>query len=204
MPNMKHINKVKYNMKKRLNELLLSEFIDLLCGDTSVLNAHSLDKKKIENIRNTIIFEYQKIADENGTQSFLLSHEECYKLRSTIILFQICQNLINMNALEKVQSILSLYGLNMYNKSEMIIKRDIDAYIKRYKNELKRTENSINDVGLEQSPQRIREDFDKEFAVISMYVKFPIVAQNINASVYAYMLNQVKAEIKAKMALLKK
>lgn len=39
---------------------------------------------------------------------------------------------------------------------------------------------------------------------MSMYVKFPIVAQNINASVYAYILNQVKAEIKAKMALLNK
>lgn len=38
-----------------------------------------------------------------------------------------------MNALEEVRPILSLYGLNMYNKSEMIIKRDIDAYIKRYK-----------------------------------------------------------------------
>lgn len=109
-----------------------------------------------------------------------------------------------MNALEEVRPILSLYGLNMYNKSEMIIKRDIDAYIKRYKNELKRTENSNNDAELEQLPQSIREDFDKEVAMMSMYVKFPIVAQNINASVYAYILNQVKTEIKAKMALLNK
>lgn len=190
-------------MKKRLNELMLSEFIDLLCGDTSVLNAHTLDKKNIENIRNTIIFEYQKIADENGIQSFIINHEEIYKLRSTIILFQICQNLININGIEEAKSILSLYGLNMFNKSESIIKRDIEAYIKRYKSELKRIEDS-NNTETEQSPQRIREDFDKEIAVMSMYVKFPIVAQSINASVYAYMLNQVKAEIKAKMTLLKK
>ena len=191
-------------MKKRLNELMLSEFIDLLCGDTSVLNAHTLDKKNIENIRNSIIFEYQKIADENGTQSFLINHEEIYKLRSTIILFQICQNLINMNGIEEAKSILSLYGLNMFNKSESIIKRDIEAYIKRYKSELKRIENSNNDTEPEQSPQSIISDFNKEIAVMSMYVKFPIVAQSINASVYAYMLNQVKAEIKEKMALIKK
>ena len=191
-------------MKKRLNELMLSEFIDLLCGDTSVLNAHTLDKKNIENIRNSIIFEYQKIADENETQSFLINHEEIYKLRSTIILFQICQNLINMNGIEEAKSILSLYGLNMFNKSESIIKRDIEAYIKRYKSELKRIENSNNDTEPEQSPQSIISDFNKEIAVMSMYVKFPIVAQSINASVYAYMLNQVKAEIKEKMALIKK
>lgn len=204
MPNMKHINKVNYNMKKRLNELLLSEFIDLLCGDASVLNGHLTDKKNIENVRNAIIFEYQTIADENGTQSFLLNHEECYKRRSTILLFQICQNLINMNSINEVNAILSLYGLNMSNKTEMIIKRDIEAYIKRYQSELNRIEDSNNDTAPKQSPQRIREDFDKEIAVMSMYVKFPIMAQTINASVYAYMLNQVKAEIKAKMALLKK
>lgn len=191
-------------MKKRLNELMLSEFIDLLCGDTSVLNAHTLDKKNIENIRNTIIFEYQKIADENGIQSFIINHEEIYKLRSTIILFQICQNLININGIEEAKSILSLYGLNMFNKSESIIKRDIEAYIKRYKSELKRIENSNNVTEPEQSPQSIISDFNKEIAVMSMYVKFPIVAQSINASVYAYMLNQVKAEIKEKMALIKK
>lgn len=203
MHNMRHINRERFNMKKRLNELLLSEFIDLLCGDTSVLNAHSLDQKKIENIRNTIIFEYQKIADENGTQSFLLNHEESYKLHSTIILFQICKNLINMNGIDEAKTILSLYGLNMSNKSESIIKRDIEAYIKRYQSELKRIEESNNDMEPIQSTQCIREDFDKEIAMMSMYVKFPIVAQSINASVYAYMLNQVKAEIKAKMSMLK-
>lgn len=190
-------------MKDRLNKLSLIEFIDLLCGDINVLDTQMFDKKKKEELRNSIIFEYQKIADENGTRSFLLNHEEHYKLRSTIILFQICQNLINMNGVEEAKTILTLYGLNMYNKSDVIIKRDIESYIKRYRRELKRIEDS-NNTESEQSPQRIREDFDKEIAVMSMYVKFPIVAQSINASVYAYMLNQVKAEIKAKMALLKK
>lgn len=190
-------------MKDRLNKLLLSEFIELLCGDVSVLNTHSYDKKKNEEIRNSIIFEYQKIADENGTRSFLLNHEECYKLRLTIMLFQVCLNLINMNEIGKVKSILSIYGLKA-NKPENVIKRDLEAYIKRYKNELERIQNSNNGKELEQSPERIRDDFDKELAVMSMYVKFSIVAQNINASVYAYMLNQVKTEIKAKMALLKK
>ena len=191
-------------MKERLNQLLLSEFVELLCGDMSVLKTHSLDKKRIENIRNNIIFEYQKIADENGTRSFLLSHEDCYKLRSLIMLFKISLNLIDMNEIEKAKTILSMYGLNVTNKPETIIKRDIEAYIKRYQSELKRIEDSNNDIEQDKSPQSIRSDFDKEIAVMSMYVKFPIVAQTINASVYAYMLNQVKAEIKEKMALIKK
>lgn len=190
-------------IKDRLNQLMLSEFIDLLCGDVSVLNIHSLDKNKVENIRNTIIFEYQKIADENGTKSFLFNHEECFKMRSTIIIFQMCHNLINMNGIKEAKTILSKYGLNMNNKLDQTIKRDVEAYIRRYQTELKRLEDS-NKPEAEQSPQSIRDDFDREIAIMSMYVKFPIVAQNINASVYAYMLNQVKAEIKAKMAALKK
>ena len=56
-------------MKERLEQLTLSQFVDLVCGDTSVLlgNHEIGNPNKLAAATRSIVLEYRAIADPGGT-----------------------------------------------------------------------------------------------------------------------------------------
>lgn len=195
-------------MKEHITQLTMSEYINLICGDTSVLmekKSEVLSPQKMMQARNTIIYEFRELSDPTGMQSFLIEQEDKTKTDATIILFKMCKNLLEIKEYDGVREILNEYGLNATRMSNEQIDREVTIHLNRAMTLKKKMEEENQDTTEKEITEHdIRMSYDKQAAHLMTYFKFQIDLNTIKASVFATMIDQASRELKAKSEAMKK
>lgn len=184
-------------MIENISEISLKNFIELLCGNYSVLQQGeeclSLDLKKKAS---DLIFEYRKIVNPSGVESYLMDREEDVKIKSRLLALRMCKALLSLGDVDFV--IQSMKDMGYGNISVEKVGGKIDRHIaeclymkKKHDDRLKNNQNPRQ--------QDIRESYDAEIAFIMTYFKMNIDVRTISAGIYAHMVRQADNEIKRKL-----
>ncbi len=70
-------------MIEKLEQLTIGQFVDLICGDPTILTSEGEDVSEnmvVVAMRN-IVYEYKEIADPSGVKSYLSDIEELLKAK---------------------------------------------------------------------------------------------------------------------------
>lgn len=189
-------------MIERLDQLTVAQFIDLLCGDTSVITSkHFVKPDKVSTIVRNIIFEYKTISDKSGASTYLSETEDLVKARMQLSLYSICSSLIALREYDRVREVLDAAGINAATMSDRRLEIEVKSRLARAKSDLEKiaTENEGNESEID-----IRREFDSQTASLMAHFKFQIDIQTMKASLYAHLIARCKNELKAQAAALKK
>lgn len=184
-------------MIENISKISLKNFIELLCGNYSVLQQGeeclSLDLKKKAS---DLIFEYRKIVNPSGVESYLMDREEDVKIKSRLLALRMCKALLSLGDVDFV--IQSMKDMGYGNVASEKVGSMIDRYIaecrymqKKHDDRLKNNQNS--------QPKNVRESYDTEIAFIMTYFKMNIDINIISAGIYANMVRQADNEIRRKL-----
>lgn len=191
-------------MKEKLGELTIGQFIDLVCGDTSVLaGKHEIvsESKTAIAMRN-IVFEYKEIADLSGARTYLMTVEELIKAKISSVLFTMCNNLVNLREHERAREVLNVYGINANSMSDQRVTAEIKSRLERAKSTVTRIENESHSDNSDVTD--IRRMFDEQTASLMAYFRFQIDTSSMKATIYAHLVARHNREIKAKLAAMSK
>lgn len=185
----------------RIDEITIGEFVEILAGNTEPLkriNASCTQKDTAMLIRN-LAFEYKEIADPAGSKGFLARAEKLAKAKITVVICEMCSNLMAAEKADAVREILSRTGIRIANMSESRIKAEIASRIARAKREIADIEGKEDVENL-----NVRREFDTQTASMMAYFKFQIDTSSMKASIYASLVARFNSEIKAQLAILNK
>lgn len=191
-------------MKEKLQQLTLSQFIDLICGNTAVL----LDEHEAENddklaiVTRNIVLEFRSIADPGGAATYLKHSEDWIKAKINVIIFTMCDNLVSLGQYGGAREILMEYGLNASGWTDGRISGTIRAKREQWQRELNAIEAEAQKA-LEER-ENIRAQFDTQVASIMAHFKFQIDPATIKAPLYANLVARYNREVKAQIAAMKK
>lgn len=191
-------------MIEKLEQLTLSKFVDLVCGDTSVLlGAHEVgNTNQITVATRNIVFEYRTIADPGGTNSYFKHVEDWIKAKISIIVFTMCHNLVSLKQYDRVRDILGDYGLSASKWNDSRVEGTVKAKLSQAQRELDEMETENESAVAER--EKIRSQFDTQTAALMAHFKFQIDPATIKATLYANLVARYNREIKAQMAIMKK
>lgn len=186
-------------MINRLNELSMAAFIELSCGNTSVLldDGEESDKAVLEHIRSELISEYKEITNPAAMKSMLIEKEDESKLKAKILMFRICKSLCSFGDYDLARGVMLEYDSG-YSKNGEDMAKDIDKRLHDAEFMLKRISSS-KEPYVPPTEKEIRDSFDKEIASIMTYFKMPIDIHTTNAAVYANIVCHAMADMKRKM-----
>ena len=187
-------------MIETLDKLTVSQFTDLLCGDTSVLvSRHEIvSHVKLAIAMRNIIFQYREIADIKGVKSYLSGIEELIKARLSSTVLIMCSNMLALNEFDKAREVLEEFGINASTLSEKRLVAEVESKIERVKYEIEKIEKEN-----EKDNQKnidIRKEFDAQTAALMAYFKFQIDTSAMKATLYAHLIDRFNKEIKAQKA----
>lgn len=191
-------------MIDKLEKLTLSQFVDMVCGDTDVLlSRHEIaNSNKIAIAVRDIVLEYREIADPGGVRSYLNRVEQWVKAKIDVIIFTMCLNLATFNQYDNVREILDSYGLSASGWNDGRVEGTVKAKLEQAKRELSTLEEENSNTEIERN--NIRAQFDTQTAALMAYFRFQIDPATIKASIYANLVARHNREIKAQMAALNK
>lgn len=191
-------------MITRLSELSMAQFIDLSCGDTSVLlKKHSVvSPSKLKEAMMHIVFEYRCIVDEAGAKSYLTFSNNLVKAKMSVTLFKMCHNLIVIGELERVREVMNVYGINASSMSDQRVTAEVKSRLERAKSTVVKLEKETETANIELS--ELRSSFDAQTAALMAYFKFQIDISTIKASLYAHLVARYNREVKAQLSAMKK
>lgn len=192
-------------MRMRLSDLTLAEFIDLACGDNSVLldDGESTDAAVLAHVRNNILSEYGFIADRTNAKSKMMDKEGTIKRESVLLVLKICNALLLLERFSDVRELLIEIEEYSGEKDEQL-KKKVDRLIRLNEFEKKRAAD-MEEVQRKQfndspSPEKMRSAFYSEIAFLMTYFKMNIDSKQTNAEVYANLVRQADQEIRARKA----
>lgn len=191
-------------MIERLEQLTIGQFIDLVCGDTSVLTGkHEIvsEAKMAVALRN-IVFEYKDIADQSGARGYLATIEELIRGKILSVMWTMCHNLVSLGEHGRAREVMKVYGINADSMSDQRVAAEIKSRLERAKNTVARIEaDSQTD---KKDVVDIRRSFDEQTASMMAYFKFQIDTTTMKATVYALLVARHNREIKAQIAAIRK
>lgn len=193
-------------MIKSLSKLTMRRYIELVCGDTSVLTGRGevVTPAKLQKVRKRLIFDYARLSDDAGSKIFISEHTTQIKAKAELIMFQCLNNAIALGAFEEVRGVLKEYGI-VRTMDNSQVAAEVTRLLKRAKTNIKRYEQEQKDVSdKEPTPDEIRTQFDRQAASLMTYFKFQIDFDTISAFQFACMVDQAHKQIKAQMAALSK
>lgn len=191
-------------MKEKLEELTLSHFVDLVCGNTDVLlGKHEIGHaNKLAVATRNIVLEYRAIADPGGTGSYFKHVEDWIKAKMNVILFTMCNNLVSLGQYGRAREVLVEYGLPASGWTEGRVDGTIQAKLAQSQRELDDMEAENEKVIAER--EKIRAQFDVQTASLMAHFKFQIDPATIKATLYANLVARHNREVKAQIAAMKK
>lgn len=191
-------------MKEKLEQLTLSQFVDLVCGDTGVLlgNLEIGNPNKLAVATRSIVLEYRAIADPGGTSAYFKHVEDRIKAKMNVIIFTMCNNLRSLKQYGRVREVLMEYGLSASGWSDSRIDGTIQAKLEQSQRELYEQEAENEKVNAEH--EKIRGHFDAQTAEMMAHFKFQIDPDTIKATLYANLVAKHNREVKAQMAAMRK
>lgn len=168
-------------MKSRLNQLTLSEFIELLCGNHLVLCAPGevLPKEHLNQCAIKLIGEYRAIVNPVATKAMLVEYEDVTKQRIDILLLRICQTLMSLNVYDDVREILQMIDCGGLTMTEEQVKSKVEELLRtalfeqKRNDEMRQEEVHPNKL----TPDQIRASFDAEIAFMMTFLKCRSIMQ---------------------------
>lgn len=191
-------------MIEKLEQLTIGQFIDLVCGDISIISGKHevLSEAKMAITLRNIIFEYKEIADQPGTQGYLAKIDELIKAKILSVMFSMCLNLVKLGEHGRVREVMNVYGINTDSMSNQRVAAEIKSRLERAKNTVARIEaDSQTD---KKDIVVIRRSFDEQTASMMAYFKFQIDTATMKATVYAHLVARYNREIKAQIEAMRK
>lgn len=191
-------------MIEKLEQLTVAQFVDLICGDTTVL----LGKRevavpaKLTDMARNIVLEYRMIADEAGAKAYLSYAEELVKAKIEVTIYTICNNLAKLGEHGRVREVLIEYGINAESMIDQRVTAEVKSRLERAKNSVEKLEKEAESEVEKQGD--IRTEFDAQTAQLMAYYKFQIDTATMKATVYAHLVARHNREIKAQLAAMKK
>lgn len=191
-------------MIEKLEQLSIGQFIDLLCGDTSILTSKReiVSEVKVTNAIRNIVFEYKEIADIAGVRNYLSLMDEMIKAKISSTLFSMCNNLVSLGEHDRAREVMIVYGINAKTMNDQRVAAEIKSRLERAKSTIARIEEESNSDKKEDSD--IRRMFDEQTASMMAYFKFQIDTTTMKATVYAHLVARHNREIKAQLAAMSK
>lgn len=184
-------------MKTRLDELTTAEFIELVCGNKSVL----LGKHEIPNpyklaiaLRN-IVMEYRNIADPGGNATYLQRVDAIIKSRLAVTVYSMCQNLVLLEQFERAREVLMAAGLPADRWNEKRIESEVHIQLQKSKRAMEEADKDDDNAELEK--ENIRNAFNRMIAAMMAHFKFQIDIATMMAPIFAHLVARYHAEIKA-------
>lgn len=191
-------------MIERLEQLTIGQFIDLVCGDTSVLTGKReiVSETKMAVALRNIVFEYKDIADQSGARGYLATIEELIRGKILSVMWTMCHNLVSLGEHGRAREVMNVYGINADSMSDQRVAAEIKSRLERAKNTVARIEaDSQTD---KKDVADIRRSFDEQTASMMAYFKFQIDTTTMKATVYAHLVARHNREIKAQIAAIRK
>ena len=191
-------------MIKHLQELTMAQFVDLSCGDTSVLLSKKeiVSPEKVAKAVKNIIFEYRSIADEASAKSYLTFTKDLIKAKATVILFKMCHNLVTINEHDRAREVMIVYGINASSMSDQRVTAEVTSRLERAKSTVAKLEKDNETANIELS--EMRSSFDTQTAALMAYFKFQIDISTMRAPLYAHLVARYNREVKAQLSAMKK
>ena len=191
-------------MIETLDQLTIGKFIDLVCGDTSVLHGKMevVSPVKLTTVMRNIVFEYKEIVDNSGMKGYISEVEEYVKARMSIVVYSMCMNLVLLKEYTRAREVLSECGIRASSMTDARVEAEVKSQLERAKyNVLKIEEENKKDSS---STVNIRKEFDALTAALMAYFKFQIDTDTMKATVYAHLVARHNKEIKAQIDALKR
>lgn len=178
-------------MRTQLSQLTMSQYIDLLCGDYSVIGSGNNLKKEI--IRRNIILEYQHICDRSSYTRFIRGTHNRGKARTRLSLYSLCKLFVDLGHIEKARNVMNIAGMRVERFNDERLKAEIDSQIARARKDLSDLENN-EEVADE---KEVRAFYDRQTAGMMSHFKFQIDPYTMKATLYASLVYQCQQELKA-------
>lgn len=186
-------------MIERLNQISLSDFIDISCGEYLCLLSENESKseEELKERAQKLIIDYRNITNSSGVKALILDKEDIMKERTRLLLLRICQTLIAVCSFDEVREVLMQMEVNVHNMDNEQLKSKLDymlhiAIFEQKRNEERRIEEHSEKKA---TPEQIRSSFDSEIAFLMTYFKMNIDAHAVSAAVYANIVHQADVEI---------
>ncbi|GKH21834.1 hypothetical protein [Bacteroides thetaiotaomicron] len=186
-------------MIERLNQISLSDFIDISCGEYLCLLSENESKseEELKERASKLIIDYRNINNPSGVKALILDKEDIMKERTHLLLLRICQTLIAVCSFDEVREVLMQMEVNAHNMDNEQLKSKLDymlhiAIFEQKRNEERRVEEHSEKKA---TPEQIRSSFDSEIAFLMTYFKMNIDVHAVSAAVYANIVHQADVEI---------
>lgn len=191
-------------MIEKLEQLTMSQFIDMVSGNTDVLRDRfeimSPAPDKLSRAMRDIVMEYKEIAEPTGAHEYLAKSENLAKAKIELSVFSMCDNLVSMGQHDRAREVLNECGINASSMDEQRLVAEIKSRIGR----AKRTIHELETEGEEgEAPEDIRRSFDEQTAAMMSHYKFQIDVTTIKATIYAHLVARFSREVKAQIAAMK-
>ena len=175
-------------MKKRLDQFTMSEFLDIACGNYSLIRA---DEETAKKVAASLMEQYNNLADPTTAKARLIDDEKFAKTGARIKLYRILLNLLVIDAYKEVRDILILAGQDrVASRDDEGMKSKIEQMLRTEESQHKRMEEERKANSPADMPEDdFRASFDRQTARLMAHFKFSINHDNVTASVYANLVN---------------
>lgn len=190
-------------MISRLEELTAAKFVDLVCGDASVLlGSGEIVKPSVLAITaRNIQLEYQEIADPSGSRAYVSDNEDKVKGKMAAMLFTICDNLLLFDQYDRVREVFDELGVRGASRmSDSRVKAEVASRLERAKRAMNEAGESEDK---EMTPQEIRRGFESQTAALMAWFRFQIDTSTMKASLYAHLVARYLSEVKTQISTIK-
>ena len=183
-------------MISRLDELTMAQFVDLACGDYSLVDG---DKKRAAEI----IGDYRRISNPADYEASLSGGSRQARRKAMILIYSVLRVLLPLDGEAEVKKILGELGRTRTASMDTErLKRFLEQMelSERAAYERERNEDDEKPVDAKQ----LRADFYKEASVLMRHFKMAIDLHSVNAEVYANLRHQADEDAKAMRAAMNK
>ena len=191
-------------MITKLEQLTLSQFVDLITGNTSILHrkVEIPNQAKLAVVVRDIVMEYRAIADPGGVETYLTHIEEWIKAKISVVVLTMCRNLSELKRYDRAREVLDSLGLNCQSWNEHRMEGEVMARLSKAQRTLDELE--AENEKMTEERENIRGQFDTQTAGLMAHFKFQIDPGTIKATLYANLVARHNREIKAQMAAMRK
>lgn len=192
-------------MKERLEQLTIGQFVDLLCGDDSILleDGDKISEITLNLVKRNIAFEYREICDQAGVGRYLSQVEDLLKANLTLHILSMCETFLKCGAYDKAREVLVEFGVKADRMSDERLEIEIRSQAARARKDIAKSEQEVK-AGEKADISGLRRSFDSQTASLMSHFKFQIDTSTMKATIYAHLVARFSEEVKAQRAALEK
>lgn len=192
-------------MIRKLEQLTVARFVDLLCGDMTVLTEGRTDVTEAEAtaVLRSIVMEYKEITDKAGVAAYLDTVERLSRARMECTLYGMLHNLVRLGEHDGVRSVLEECGVDASAMTDRRVEVEVKSRLARARGDVKRIGEEQGGAG--DGPEGgVRRMFDAQTASMMAWFRFQIDTSSMPATQYAHLVARQASEVKARMAAMKR